>query len=124
MSNRRRKNLLLGVVLGVWGTVNLVLGVISSLTGDGVSTSVILFAINGSIFVVFTLGRRSRGSQIPASRQAISPLAPRTLRWVPGFLPSDEGAAWLAEVLSAWPRRLTRARGAVICAAIAVTSHG
>jgi hypothetical protein len=51
------------------------------------------------VSVVVEVGQR-RGAQVPAYLRAVSPLAPRTLRWVRSLLPGDEGAAWLAEVTS------------------------
>ena len=86
---------LLGVcdLLGILGDV--VVGVVVG--GVVVSVGFLLLLVIFGIGV--EVGER-RGAQIPAHLRAISPLAPRTLRWVRGLLPGDEGAAWLAEVTS------------------------
>ncbi|HSL07579.1 MAG TPA: hypothetical protein VK887_06335 [Pseudonocardiaceae bacterium] len=69
----------------------------------GIVAGIGVVAVGGLLLVVVSVvvevGQR-RGAQVPAHLRAVSPLAPRTLRWVRGLLPGDEGAAWLAEVTS------------------------
>jgi hypothetical protein len=65
----------------------------------------LLFAL---VAVVIEVGARRGEQQIPrtpamATQPYVGPSptsTPRTLRWVRGLLPRDEGAAWLAEVRS------------------------
>lgn len=92
------------VVVGLFGaTLLAVLGflgevIVGVVVGGGV-IAVVGFLLLGVVSVVVEIGER-RNAQDPAHLRAIPPLAPRTLRWVCGLLPSDEGAAWLAEVTS------------------------
>lgn len=107
MSDRRRENLLaprllvvdVGGGLGGGGlvVVSLVGGVVA-----GVVSGVVVGLVVGLVAVGLgvSVRRWRRGSPDPASLPTVPPLAPRTLRWVRGLLPSDEGAAWLAEVTS------------------------
>jgi hypothetical protein len=54
-----------------------------------------------SLFAVVAVGaRRREQAQAVASRPPIPSIVPRTLRSVRCLLPSEEGAAWLAEVIS------------------------
>jgi hypothetical protein len=109
-----------GIVLGFFTDVGALisaaffnaLGFLGNVTvgivvGGSIVTAVgfLLFAL---LAVVIEVGARRGEQQIPRTpAMATQPyavpspaLTPRTLRWVRGLLPSDEGAAWLAEVTS------------------------
>ncbi len=79
-------------LLGFLG--NVVVGVV--IGGVIVAGFLLLLGVFG---VVVEVGQR-RAEQVPAHLRAVPSLTPRTLRWVRGLLPGDEGAAWLAEVTS------------------------
>jgi hypothetical protein len=80
---------------------------IGVVVGGGIVVAV-GFLLLAFFAVVTEFGARRGEQQIPRTPtmatqlHAIQSLAPtpRTLRWVRGLLPSDEGAAWLAEVTS------------------------
>ena len=109
--NASDDGLLIGFIVGSFGFLGFVglLGfrdVVVSVVIDvvaGVVIGVGVVAVGGLLLIVVSVvvevGQR-RGAQVPAHLRAVSPLAPRTLRWVCGLLPGDEGAAWLAEVTS------------------------
>lgn len=52
--------------------------------------------VGGSVFD----RRQCRDLQAPAGPRMVLPLTSRSLRWVRGLLPRDEGRAWLAEITS------------------------
>jgi hypothetical protein len=67
----------------------------------GVVVGGVVVAVGFLLFLlvigVVEVGKR-RAVQVPAHLRTGPVLAPKTLRWVRGLLPGDEGAAWLAEV--------------------------
>jgi hypothetical protein len=81
------------VVLGILGEV--VIGVIVG----GVVVGGVGFLLFLVVVGVVEVGAR-RDAQIPAHLRAVPALVPKTLRWVRGLLPGDEGTAWLADVAS------------------------
>ncbi|MGH3902415.1 MAG: hypothetical protein ACRDTA_30005 [Pseudonocardiaceae bacterium] len=90
-------------LLGLFGLRDVIVGFIVDVV-FGVLAGVIIVVVGGLLLLVVVsavveVGQR-RGAQVPAHLRVVSPLAPRTLRWVRGLLPGDEGTAWLAEVTS------------------------
>ncbi len=115
MSNRRRVNL---VFVGVFVVPAFVVFVF---VGVGVGVGVVVVSAGVFGVVVGVRGRR-RDSRVPAGLRPVPPLAARSLRWVRGLLPGDEGAAWLAEVTSCLAETPDpRANDAGTCAATAAT---
>lgn len=57
--------------------------------------------------IIIEVGER-RVAQVPAYLRAVTPQAPRTLRWVHNLLPGEEGAAWLVEVTSCLAETLNK----------------
>ncbi len=86
--------LLCRIVVGVLGFLGEVF--VGIVVGGGIVT-LVGFLLLSFVSVAVEVGER-RSAQIPVYLRTIPPLAPRTLRWVRGLLPSGEGAAWLAEV--------------------------
>lgn len=111
MSNRRRENL---QEVGLFDIVHFCVSVglfVAFIFFLSVIPHVVLVAIANffKVFVVLIFGsfpvlvaylvwERCRGSQAPAGLRTVLRPTPRTLRWVRGLLPGDEGAAWLVEV--------------------------
>ncbi|MGH3921807.1 MAG: hypothetical protein ACRDTT_02845 [Pseudonocardiaceae bacterium] len=54
----------------------------------------------GAVSFVVGFGARSSRERRRAPTRRSTVLAPRSLRWVRGLLPGDEGTAWWAEVTS------------------------
>lgn len=90
-----------GVLVGPLSAavVGVVDGVIGFLLGFVVGGIGGVIAVAVTVVGGVEIGER-RGTQVSAHLRSVPPIAPRTLRWVRGLLPSDEGAAWLAEVTS------------------------
>lgn len=117
MSNRRRENLqrlaadwfvgvpgvfvlvfvLVGVAPGVARVFGVVVGILVLVLVVG---ALVLGVLGGLVGLVVKAWGRRRGSQAPAGLRTVLRPTPRTLRWVRGLLPGDEGAAWLVEVSS------------------------
>lgn len=57
------------------------------------------FVLLGIYVAAVELGERRR-ARLPEHLRAVPISAPKTLRWVGGLLPGDEGTAWLIEVVS------------------------
>lgn len=57
------------------------------------------FVLLGVYVAAVELGERRRG-RLPEHLRAVPVSAPKTLRWMGGLLPGDEGTAWLIEVVS------------------------
>ncbi len=91
----------ISVVFGVLGYLDyldilgeVVVGVVVG--GVVVAVSFLLFVF---VIGIVEVGHR-RAALVPEHLRAVPTLAPKTLRWVRGLLPGDEGAAWLAEMTS------------------------
>lgn len=114
MSNRRRgdhsKSIFISIVINiVISIVILCIAIFAIVVGGVVGVAIVGVAIVGvgvvvggvaigGVGVVDGVSKLVRERRLAAHLRAIPPLAPRTLRWVRGLLPGDEGAAWLAEV--------------------------
>jgi hypothetical protein len=85
-----------GIVGGIVG------GVIGCFAGFGVFFFVSGVIAEGVDRVGFIVAQRSRHHRPKASAgiRTVRPQAPKSLRWVRGLLPGEEGTAWLAEVAS------------------------
>lgn len=64
--------------------------------GVVVAVSFLLFLL---VIGIVEVGHR-RAALVPEHLRAVPAMAPKTLCWVRGLLPGDEGTAWLAEVTS------------------------
>lgn len=117
MSNRRRgdhsKSIVISIVINIVISIVILciaifvaifgVGVVNAVGGGAIVGAIVVggVAIVGAIVVVGVVDGVSklvRERRLAAHLRAIPPSAPRTLRWVRGLLPGDEGAAWLAEV--------------------------
>jgi hypothetical protein len=111
MNNRRRENLqevapgfeivrFFGalVTLGVLVTLGAPVVTFGALgvPATPLGAPVVTLSAFGALVVGAWIRRRSL--QAPAGLRTVLRPTPRTLRWVRGLLPGDEGAAWLVEV--------------------------
>jgi hypothetical protein len=74
-------------------------GGLSTLAGVPGSVTGSVLGVTGSVLGVTSAVRgRRRHSQAPTGLRTVISPAPKTLRFVGGLLPGDEGTAWVAEV--------------------------